>query len=1149
MDAGSAPGCAGPSCGAAKGLMTESSRSGGTHRYVETGSDNWPAAVRATVKVVERHLVSVLFTELVGLTTLAEGREAEDARELLSQYVNLSREVVTRYGGTIEKRIGDAVTAVWGATTAREDDAERAVRAALELVDAVRWLGPRIAARVGVVTGEAAIPLDAANQGTAVGDLVDTASRLQSVAAPGTVLVGEATQRAACRAIGFEPAGEQALNGKVAPVPAWRALRVVAGRGGRRPSETLEAPFVGRDDELRQLKDLFHATRREWRPRLVSVIGPAGSGKTRLADEFRKYLDGFVESVCYDHGRSPAFSEGNFWALAEIIRRRAGLLETDDEPTTRNKVAETLARHVPDPDERRWIEPALLALVGIESGVRSEQLFGAWRTFFERIALVAPVVLVFEDYHHADAGLLDFVDHLFEWSRDYPIYVVTLARPELLEKRPACGAGRRNFTSIYLEPLPEASMGELLAGLVPGLPTPAVKAIIVRADGIPLYAVEAVRMLVADGWLAIDGETHRSVSDLTVLSVPETLTALIAAQLDALATKDRALISAAAVLGQSFTLAGLSAVSGIAEARLEPRLQALVRRDLLALDTNPRSPKRGQYAFVQGLTREVAYDTLAKASRSVCHLAAARFFADLGSDELAGAVAVHYRAAHENVPDGPRSDALAAETRIAIRTSAERAIAIGSPEQAVILLRQALAITTDPEEQVKLLEMAGESASAASHHEDAEAVLRRAVGLHRDRGDWAATARATAALGKALAAAHRNEAALAVLEPAAGEFADLATDPAFLALLGELAGVYVLTGQAERAIAVADRALPAAERADLTELVADLLVMKAEALGNLGRTDEGYGTIETAMQMAEAHGLAVSALRARVTLGRLLSKVNPREALEIDQAGFDEARRLGQRHCALLFVTNAAADAAWAGEWNWALWELTELLAEVLEHDDRFLVLARLAVIRAWRGDSIDGLVDEMERLAGARPDPTQARLLAEARASRSFALGDLAEAAWAYRQLAQTDSSNAPTNLTMAARTALLTHDVASAAADLETLEATGGHGAWFEARRTSIRAGLAALDGHPTDALTLYGDAMRQLHEIGAALDEAFTAIEMATLLDPAESEVRAAGEVAHKIVRLLQAAPFVTRLDTALARSSARAGLPIAGSGARP
>ncbi|MES1239534.1 MAG: AAA family ATPase, partial [Chloroflexota bacterium] len=387
----------------------------------------------------------------------------------------LASALIGRYGGTVEKFIGDAVMAVWGAPVAREDDAERAVRAGLDLVDAVTKLAPGIQARAGVLTGEAAVTIGATNQGMVAGDLVNTASRLQSAAAPGIVLVGEATQRAAAGAILFEAAGDQTMKGKAAPVAAWRAVRVVAERGGRNRSETLEAPFVGRDDELRLLKDLFHATEREGKSRLVSVIGPAGIGKTRLSWEFLKYVDGLLDNVWWHTGRCPAYGDGiTFWALGEMVRGRAGLAEADDEATTRERIAAAVAQHVTDETEAKWIESALLALLGVGGAggqqIGSDQLFAAWRTFFERMASTSPVVMVFEDMHHADRGLLDFVDHLMEWARTSPIIVITLSRPDLVERRPDWGVGKRSFNSIYLEPLPAADMQQLLAGLVPGLP-------------------------------------------------------------------------------------------------------------------------------------------------------------------------------------------------------------------------------------------------------------------------------------------------------------------------------------------------------------------------------------------------------------------------------------------------------------------------------------------------------------------------------------------------------------------------------------------------------------------------------------------------------------------------------------------------------
>jgi class 3 adenylate cyclase len=463
-------------------------------------ADGFPAAAQTAAQPgsqpagAERRVVSVLFADLVGFTSLAESRDSEVVRDFQARYFETASQIIERYGGTVEKYIGDAVMAVWGAPQAHEDDAERAVRAGLDLVDAVRELGDELgaelSARAGVLTGEAAVSVGAGarNQGMVTGDLVNTASRLQSAAPAGGVLVGETTFQSASGAIAFEAAGEQVLKGKVSPVPAYRALRVVARRGGAGRSEQLEAPFVGRQAELRLLKDFHMATAAERRPRLVSIMGQGGIGKTRLVWEFQKYMDGLTEVVYWHQGRSPAYGEGiTFWALAEMVRARIGVAEGEDAPTVRARLGESLANWVPDESERRWVEPKLLQLLGVEGSAREqpdrESLFAAWRTFFERIAEQGVVVLVFEDLQWADGGLLDFIDHVLDWSRDRPIYLVTMARPELLDRRPACGAGRRSFTSLVLEPLSEAVMSELLSGLVPGLPVKVAARILERAEG------------------------------------------------------------------------------------------------------------------------------------------------------------------------------------------------------------------------------------------------------------------------------------------------------------------------------------------------------------------------------------------------------------------------------------------------------------------------------------------------------------------------------------------------------------------------------------------------------------------------------------------------------------------------------------------
>jgi tetratricopeptide (TPR) repeat protein len=372
---------------------------------------------------------------------------------------------------------------------------------------------------------------------------------------------------------------------------------------------------------------------------------------------------------------------------------------------------------------------------------------------------------------------------------------------------------------------------------------------------------------------------------------------------------DRTLVSDAAVLGQSFTLAGLAAVSGISEAELEPRLRALVRRELLTRETDARSPEHGQYAFVQALIREVAYNTLAKKDRKVRHLAAARFFESLGSDEIAGGLAGHYLAAHANAPEGAEADALAGQARIALRAAAERATALGANDQAVTFLRQALTVTNEPGEEADLLERAGEIASSAARHEEADAFLLRATELNRERGDRSSAARTTAALARARLTAHRGAEAFAILEPAVEEFADLGDDPALVALHSQLARACMLAGDNRRAVEMADRALEAAEHGDLIPLLADMLITKGSALATLGRVREGIGVIETGESLARSAGLVGTLLRGLNNRAIPQSEMDPTATLAAVEEALALARRMGLRQWIFSFSASGWATS------------------------------------------------------------------------------------------------------------------------------------------------------------------------------------------------------------------------------------------------
>jgi class 3 adenylate cyclase/tetratricopeptide (TPR) repeat protein len=1102
----------------------------GGAQVTSTAAGAAPAVAHGAV--AERRLVTVLFVDLVGFTPFAEERDAEQVRETLDRYFGIARLAVERHGGTIEKFIGDAVMAVWGTPTAHEDDAERAVRAAMELLDGVSGLGEGISARAGVLTGEAAVTIGAEGQGMVAGDLVNTASRLQSVAPAGTILVSAATMHAASAAIVFEPAGEHELKGKSAPVEAYRAVRVVANRGGQMRSEALEAPFVGREEELRLLKEQLHATTRDGRARLVSITGPAGIGKSRLTWEFEKYIDGVVETIYWHRGRSPAYGEGvTFWALGEMVRRRADLAETDDEDTTRERISASVEQLVDDPEDRTWIANSLLTLLGVEpapAGGR-DVLFAAWRTYFEHIAAQGTTVLVFEDIQWADTGVLDFIDNLLEWSRNSALLVITLARPELYERRSDWGSRHRLMTAIPLDPLPEDKMRELLAGLVPGMPEQAIVTILGRADGIPLYAVETVRMLVADGRVeAVDG-AYRPVGDLTELAVPETLRSLIASRLDALETTDRSLLQDAAVIGQRFTIDALSSVSGLPADDIETRLRKLVKREMLDLEVDPRSPERGQYGFVQSLIREVAYGTLAKKDRRSRHLAAARYFETIGDDELAGMLASHYLAAHEASAEGAEADAVAAQARIALRAAAERAAALGAHAQALSYLEQALTITDQPLDRASMLEMASDSADIASDPERAADLARDALAIYADTDDYVARARAASLLGRSLIdGGHLEQAADEMRSEL--EKLDAAEDSDAVAqLLATLSRAYMRLDMNTEAVAAADRALTIAEPRNLEQIVAEALINKGSALSNLsGRRREAAALLAKAVEIAAARGWIETELRGRNNLSASIVDDDPRRALDYIEGSAVIARRLGQRGVLNWQTGTRAMYAHTVGlDWDAALAAVEEILAnDILGEADRI----RLAVVRATflanRGELETGDADELDRLTATSEPQTRGLwihtramiALTQHRYPEAIRLSEDALGGWQnYAALFW------PTAFVAAA----FSSDSETAGRLAKSMSEYPIGANWELGLRDWMNGGALAMDGRADDGLRLVRSGIERLSGIDAHWSAALAML-AAIRLFPRAPDVQGWRASARETFDRLRARPFLAMLD---------------------
>jgi class 3 adenylate cyclase/predicted ATPase len=1093
----------------------------------------------------ERRLVSVLFADLVGFTPFSEERDAEEVRETLTAYFDVAREVIERYGGTVEKFIGDAVMAVWGTPVTHEDDPERAVRAAVELVDAVAAMEGDLQARVGVQTGDAAVTLGASGQGMVAGDLVNTTARIQSVAQPGTVLVNEVAMQNASGAIAFEPAGMHELKGKAVAIPLWRALRVVAERGGRGRSDSLEAPFVGREMEFRLLKELFHATGRDRRVRLISISGQAGIGKSRLAWELEKYLDGVVETVWWHHGRSPSYGSGiTFWALGEMVRSRCELAEQDDETTTRARVTETVARFVPEDADRGWIVSALLTLLGAErEAAPSEQLFPAWRSFFEHVARQGTTIMVFEDLQWADPGLLAFIDHVVSWSHDLPICIVTLTRPELLEAHPEWGSGQR-VTSIPLAPLDRASMQALLTGLVPGLPASARDHIVDRADGIPLHAVETVRMLLNDGRLVLVDGTYRPAGDLTALEVPQSLRALVASRLDTLEPEERSVLQSAAVLGHTFSPEALVAVTNLPADDLKVRLRALVRREMLTLRADPRSPERGQYAFAQEVLREVAYETLARDDRKARHLAAARYFESLEAEELIGALAVQYQAAHRNARPGPEADALGVQARLSLTRAAERAMALGSTEQAHALFGSALELASEPEEEARLLSAAARAAVSAGLGDDARQQLERAIETYRSLGQRSHMARATAALiGSLVSSGWQLHAARTMARAANEDYADLGVDQGLAEILAQDARVeMLLQDDLDAAVATADRALAMAERLDLPALVADLLITRGTALATAGRTLEGVGAIEAGRRLAAAEGLLGLECRALLNMSGPLAGSDPRAMLETSLTAVGLARRIGSRPSASMAVNNVAEGARLTGDWDLALEELRRE-AERSGGDDLQRVNGAMARLQADRGDDVAAAVEAYVRYCEERlatGEPAWQGELETFLGAIALPAGRYREAATRLRAAAEADQFNAAALSADAAFASVLEGDIEGAQAGLAGMEATGSHGLVVKLEMRRTRAAIAAMEGRADESSAGFRGVLEEYRRLGASFLVAMTAVAMCAMLDPALPEVQAAAEEARAILGDLRSSAWLERLDEVLTRS------PVAPSG---
>jgi class 3 adenylate cyclase len=585
----------------------------------------------------ERRIVTVLFADVTGSTALGEIIDPEDVRALMTRYYNIAREVVSAHGGALEKFIGDAVMAVFGLPQAHGDDAQRAMSAALEIRDRVRAdpkLGPQLPVRIGVNTGEVVATRDSgASDFLITGDAVNVAARLQQTAEPWTILCGERTARAARDRFTLGPPTEIDLKGKRLPI---QALRLLGRAAEATPSRF---PFIGRDDDLAQLKLVARRAFTDRRPFLVSLIAPAGTGKTRLVEEFLHQLPALSPDARVAIAQCLPYDQRvTYWPLRAVLVRLVGLKEEAAPETMREGIRVWLHdRGVESPERAADLLAATIG-AGEPEVIDRAALFAAWRTAIEVAARRSPLVLVFEDLHWSSDSLLDLVEFIVQPRGDAAILMIALTRPELLDRRPAWGGGRRNYVAMSLEPLSDDSVAQLARYMVGPTAPQIVERVVTRAEGNPFFAGEILQSI---------KERVLSLNDVAAVeqalaTLPDTIQATILARLDLLEPSERRILQLGAVFGRAFRAAGIAALGPDLAAASESLVDRLVRKDLI------RPSAGDSFAFRHMLIREVAYQTLLRAERAHLHAAAAGWLEGRAAgreDALAELIAYHFREA------------------------------------------------------------------------------------------------------------------------------------------------------------------------------------------------------------------------------------------------------------------------------------------------------------------------------------------------------------------------------------------------------------------------------------------------------------------------------------------------------------------------
>src|SRR3954452_22477854 len=830
----------------------------------------------------ERRKATVLFADLSGHTAVAERLDPETVKSFVDRALRRLGQEVLRYGGSVDKYIGDNVMAVFGAPVAHEDDPERAVRSGIAMQAAMDEInkdieaatGVRFSLRVGINTGEV-LAGQVGDGYTVIGDAVNVASRLQSAARPGSVTVGTTTHRLTRGLIEYEELEPLNLKGKSEPVPAWEAVRLLvsgtAARGARGA-----APLIGREDESSLLLSLFDRVVREERPHLVTVIGQAGVGKTRLLREFATQLAEREQKAAFRVGHCPAYGAGlAYWALGEIIRGQFEIVDTDDSELAWGKLVngiEAVSSYLEtdEPPDRLaatiarplGIEPPpeLAAATGVHDSDDPQQirdrLFSAVRSLVEAASKRWPVVIAIEDIHWADEGMLDLIDYMARWIRG-PALIVCLARDELLERRPGWGGGRRNYTTISLEPLSQGEARELVTTLLANGTASngsnghgdLVPQVAERSAGNPLFVEEMVNRIREEGSKDVD-------------PLPESVHAVLAARLDSLSVPERRVLQHASVVGQTFWSGSIATLGEEEGIDLPAALNGLEEKDLVVSSPGSRLAGEQEFAFKHVLIRDVAYSTLPKAVRARKHALVAAFIEERAaerSEGVVGMVADHYARAAALGADADVGQAELREINMralsALESAGDAAASLYSNQEAISHYETALSVGreleasgSDPGVRVRIAEKLGDVALRLGRVDRATEVWEECLDYHRRQEDLSRVGDLHRKIGAALW--HKGDRDGSIEHYQKG--IDLLKDgPACLELVRlyeEAASLYMHTGDNMLAIYASEKSLRPAERVGEAAAASRAHGIFGRVFGRIGDSERARQNLERSVE-------------------------------------------------------------------------------------------------------------------------------------------------------------------------------------------------------------------------------------------------------------------------------------------------------------